>query len=170
MCIKINSYRQPQCNMSSFGQPQSNMSSYRQPQCNMKYSKQTVPGSKSPSATQGSVKLYQWSVWRQDIEVLLIKWFDAKGGVHCPAHGVVAYCLTIFIMRRLVSRISNSSSFVSWHLKSMMFGYVNDGRVDLTTPLGHEIIRSLIDIWELDSESGFVCLFQVRWAYLFFSF
>ena len=32
--------------------------------------------------------------------------------------------------------------------------------VDLTTPLGHETLRSLIDVQELDSESGFVCPFE----------
>ena len=48
-------------------------------------------------------------------------------------------------------------------------GHANDGSsssemdgcscVDLTTPLGHEILRSLIDVQELDSESGLVCPF-----------
>ena len=70
-------------------------------------------------------------------------------------------------MRRLVSRISNSSSFVSWLLKSIMLGHTSrfDSRVNLTTPLGHETIRSSTDVQEpqrLDSESGFVCPFRVR--------
>ena len=52
-------------------------------------------------------------------------------------------------------------------------GHANDGSssseldgVDLTTPLGHETLRSSIDVWELDSESGFVYPFRVRCACL----
>ena len=70
-------------------------------------------------------------------------------------------------MRRLVSRISNSSSFVSWLLKSMMLGHTNiDGGVDLTTPLGHETIRSSFD-WCSRTRIGerpCVSVSSKRWA------
>ena len=65
-------------------------------------------------------------------------------------------------MRRLVSRISNSElCFLASKVDDAWSHF--DGCVDLTTPLGHETIRSSTGVRaEPHSESGFVCLFRVR--------
>ena len=99
------------------------MSSFGQPQCNMKYSRQNGPRISDSMLC----KLFQRSVWRQDIEELsgLVRRAESSSR-SCRSIERYAYCvatLNSMEMRRLVSRISNSSSFVSWLLKSMMLGH-----------------------------------------------
>ena len=135
--------------MSSFGQPQCNMSSYRQPQCNMKYSRQNGP------RISDSVlcKLFQRSVWRQDIEVLsgLVRRAESSSrsrrSIERYAYCVAMACtLNSMEMRRLVSRISNSSSFVSWLLKSRLvqFWLILPYKCYLTLQLYNFCVLSMI--------------------------
>ena len=59
------------------------------------------------------------------------EWFDVKGGVQLEESSIdLKVCLLgshfkCMEMRRLVSRMSNSSSFVSWLLESMMLGHTS---------------------------------------------
>ena len=118
----------------------------------------TVPG----SATQCSVNCFKgayggriskyWVVWCDQLEESLIDWKVRLLRSHFK-------CME---MRRLVSRISNSSSFVSWLLESMMLGHTSMvvsiwPHPSVTRP--SEVRRDCTDIRaEPHSESGFVCL------------
>ena len=87
-----------------------------------------APGSESLSDSM-LCKLFQRSVWRQDIRVLsgLMRRAESSSRSH-QSIARYAYCVTTLNgmeMRRLVSRISNSSSFVSWLLNSMMLGHTS---------------------------------------------